>query len=70
LPADQLEESRRILGELKAGRSVTNPAEKLPAQLAAALFRPSVQPYLISWFKYDPALEMAKLKILTPRFLA
>jgi uncharacterized protein len=63
LSADQLEESRRILGELKAGRSVANPAEKLPAQLAAALFRPSVQPYLISWFRYDPALEIAKLKI-------
>jgi uncharacterized protein len=63
LPADQLEESRRILGELKAGRSVANPAEKLPAQLAAALFRPNVQPYLISWFRYDPALEMAKLKM-------
>jgi uncharacterized protein len=28
-----------------------------------ALFRPSVQPYLISWFKYDPVIEIAKLKI-------
>lgn len=27
------------------------------------LFRQSVQPYLISWFKYDPAIEMAKLRI-------
>lgn len=26
-----------------------------------ALFRPSVQPYLISWFKYDPGKEIAKL---------
>ncbi|BCW89581.1 Esterase EstD [Alphaproteobacteria bacterium SO-S41] len=26
-----------------------------------ALFRPSVQPYLISWFKYDPAAEIAKV---------
>lgn len=25
------------------------------------LFRPSVQPYLISWFKYDPAVEIAKV---------
>jgi uncharacterized protein len=63
LPADQLAECQRILNELKAGRTVANPAEKLPAQLAAALFRPSVQPYLISWFKYDPALEIAKLKM-------
>jgi uncharacterized protein len=28
-----------------------------------SLFRPSVQPYLISWFKYDPVAEIAKLKI-------
>ena len=60
--ADQLVECRRILNELKAGRTVTNPAEKLPPQLAQALFRPSVQPYMISWLKYDPALELAKLK--------
>lgn len=26
-----------------------------------ALFRPSVQPYLISWFKYDPTVEIAKV---------
>jgi uncharacterized protein len=62
LRADQLEETRRILGELKAGRNVAHPEEKLGAQLAAILFRPSVQPYLISWLKYDPALEFAKLK--------
>ncbi len=28
-----------------------------------ALFRPSVQPYLISWFQYDPAKEIAKLQL-------
>lgn len=28
-----------------------------------SIFRPSVQPYLISWIKYDPAIEIAKLKI-------
>jgi len=27
------------------------------------LFRPSVQPYLISWFKYNPQTEIQKLKI-------
>lgn len=26
-----------------------------------SLFRPSVQPYMISWFKYDPQKEIAKL---------
>jgi len=28
-----------------------------------SLFRPSIQPYLISWFKYNPQEEIAKLKI-------
>jgi fermentation-respiration switch protein FrsA (DUF1100 family) len=25
------------------------------------LFRPSVQPYMISWFAYDPAKQIAKI---------
>lgn len=28
-----------------------------------ALFRPSVQPYLISWYKYHPQVEIAKLNV-------
>jgi pimeloyl-ACP methyl ester carboxylesterase len=28
-----------------------------------ALFRPSVQPYLISWFKHDPAVAAARLEV-------
>jgi len=28
-----------------------------------ALFRPSVQPYLISWFRYDPAQELRRLSV-------
>ncbi len=28
-----------------------------------SLFRPSVQPYLISWFRYDPQKEIARLHI-------
>ncbi|MBD3834453.1 alpha/beta hydrolase [Brevundimonas bullata] len=39
-----------VLSELEAGRTVADP----PAELAA-LFRPSVQPYLISWLTLDPA---------------
>lgn len=31
--------------------------------LMMSLFRPSVQPYLISWMKYDPAIELSKLTI-------
>jgi pimeloyl-ACP methyl ester carboxylesterase len=47
-----------ILDELVAGRTVA----EVPGELAP-LFRPTVQPYLISWFKYDPVLELASLKI-------
>lgn len=43
-----------ILAELEAGRPVTD----VPPQLAA-LFRPSVQPYLISWLPLDPAAMVA-----------
>ncbi len=50
--------SSEILDELVAGRTVSD----VPKELAA-LYRPSVQPYLISWFKYDPSVEIATLKI-------
>ncbi|MDQ6736722.1 MAG: lysophospholipase [Gemmatimonadota bacterium] len=43
------------LDSLDAGRTVASTAPAL-----AALFRPSVQPYLISWFRYDPAVELRK----------
>lgn len=32
-------------------------------QMLQALFRPSVQPYMISWMKYDPQKEIAKLNM-------
>jgi uncharacterized protein len=48
----------QILNKLQKGQLVPNPPSDL-----AMLFRPSVQPYLISWFKYDPAVEIGKLKI-------
>jgi uncharacterized protein len=47
-----------ILDKLASGATV--PAADVPADLGP-LFRPSVQPYLISWFKYDPRVEIAKL---------
>ena len=36
--------------------------ENVPLVLNS-LFRKSVQPYLISWFKYEPKKEIAQLKI-------
>lgn len=58
LPPDLKARAFAALAELEAGRTVANPPPEL-----AALFRPSVQPYLISWFKYDPAAELAKVKV-------
>jgi uncharacterized protein len=63
LPPEQFAQAERILQELRGGRTVANAAETLPQPLATALFRPSVQPYLISWFHYDPSQEIAKLKM-------
>jgi alpha-beta hydrolase superfamily lysophospholipase len=50
------EKSDKILGELIAGRTVAD----VPRELHTP-YRPSVQPYLISYFAYDPAREIAAL---------
>ena len=50
LPEPLKAEAYAVVGELEGGRTVADP----PASLAA-LFRPSVQPYLISWLALDPA---------------
>ena len=47
-----------IIEKLRQGETVNDVNPML-----YALFRQSVQPYLMSWFKYDPAKEIAKLKI-------
>lgn len=51
-------ECYRIIDELKAGRMV----EDAPAELAA-LFRKSVQPFLISEMRYNPADEARMLRV-------
>lgn len=50
--------SKNILDSLTNGHRVN----AIP-QALEVLFRPSVQPYLISWFKYNPQVEIAKLNI-------
>ena len=52
------EESEKIISQLRKGELVENISPYL-----APVFRKSVQPYLISWFKYEPAKEIAKLQI-------
>jgi len=46
-----------ILDSLKNGHLVSELGS------LSTLFRPSVQPYIISWFKYNPQLEIANLDI-------
>ncbi|PXY45569.1 alpha/beta hydrolase family protein [Flavobacterium hydrophilum] len=47
-----------IIDSLKNGKTVKNVDPMLNS-----LFRPSVQPYLISWFKYNPQTEIKKLTV-------
>lgn len=53
-------EADRIITSLQAGQMTTTTDPALQS-----LFRDSVQPYLISWFKYDPAVEIARIKVPT-----
>jgi alpha-beta hydrolase superfamily lysophospholipase len=58
LPPQLMDESNKILDSLRAGKTVSNVSPSL-----ASLYRQSVQPYMISWIKYNPTQEIAKLKI-------
>jgi pimeloyl-ACP methyl ester carboxylesterase len=51
-----LDEANAALDTLLAGHTIASPP---PALLS--LFRPSVQPYMISWLKVDPQAEIARL---------
>lgn len=58
LPPDLMKTTEEIMASLVAGKT----PDSVPPVLNA-LFRPSIQPYLISWFRYDPTREIAKLSI-------
>lgn len=49
---------KRVVASLREGKTVSDPPGAL-----AALFRPSVQPYLISEARFDPVKEIGKLKM-------
>ena len=53
LPKELFAKADAVLTELEAGREVNEAPKEL-----ATLFRPSVQPYLISMLKPDPAMEL------------
>lgn len=54
------EEVQKNLETLKNGTTF-----ELKNQMLASLFRASVQPYMISWIKYNPQTEIKKLQIPT-----
>ena len=54
-PPETVAQVKDILARLKAGQRVPN--APIPA-----LFRDSVQPYMISWLPIDPAAEIAKVR--------
>ena len=58
LPQPLMLRSNQLLDSLKAGKTDDN----VPPPLQV-IFRPSVQPYLISLFRQDPAAAFAKLKM-------
>ncbi|MCV6615517.1 MAG: lysophospholipase [Cellvibrionaceae bacterium] len=51
-------DAEQAIAKIKQGSPVSPKGEVL-----SNLFRPSVQPFLASWFRYDPALELAKLRV-------
>ncbi|MBO0720478.1 MAG: alpha/beta hydrolase [Blastocatellia bacterium] len=59
LPADLQSKAEMIIKSLSEGKIV----EDVPPALSGALFGRGIQPYLISYFKYDPAKEITKLSI-------
>ena len=58
LPPAALAQAGEIMAKIEKGEKPDN----VPPFLNA-LFRPSVQPYLKSWFSYSPEVEIAKLEI-------
>jgi uncharacterized protein len=60
LPPALLQANEQILQRLERGEQT----DSVPTELAA-LYRPSVQPYVISWFRYVPGEEIARLSIPT-----
>ena len=58
LPEEGRDTANKILDSLKAGKRVAHVDPTL-----YVLFNPDIQPFLISLFKYDPAVEIGKLTI-------
>ncbi len=57
-PDNEKDTAYKIIDSLVAGKTVSHIDPTL-----YSLFRPSVQPYVISWIKHDPAVEISNLNI-------
>jgi pimeloyl-ACP methyl ester carboxylesterase len=58
LPPELDAVSERVLSSLQKGELAADSPPSLNV-----LYRPSVQPYMVSWFRYTPTVEIAKLKV-------
>jgi alpha-beta hydrolase superfamily lysophospholipase len=58
LPPELLMRSLAVLDLLEDGLTTQDVPEEL-----VLLFRPSVQPYLVSWFRHDPAQVLGQLQL-------
>lgn len=52
------EETQKNLDILRSGKTF-----ELKNPMLASIFRESIQPYMISWIKYNPQMELAKLQM-------
>lgn len=59
-PENIVNDISSLFAQLKEGKLIEN-----PNPMYFSLFRPSVQPYMISWLKYNPQAEIKKLTIPT-----
>ncbi|MFA9392277.1 MAG: alpha/beta hydrolase [Prolixibacteraceae bacterium] len=57
-PEEVLDQVKSMILKVKAGERF----EEVPPYLLS-LFQPDIQPYLKSWFQYNPAVEIGKLKV-------
>lgn len=63
LPAEAIAQADMIMAVMEAGTLPDSTYRTVP--ILNSLFRPGVRPYLVSWFRYDPAAEIAKLSVPT-----
>ncbi|MER2006837.1 MAG: alpha/beta hydrolase [Psychrobacillus sp.] len=56
LPSELMSESEKVIKKLKQGEQVEEVSNELHS-----IFRPSVQPYMISWLQYNPIEQIKKL---------